>query len=94
METGHPQGGHAIKHTVIWPSLMLMVGVSIPLLFAKRAQTRTRGQFLWSAALRAALLFLLGSFRVSLGKNAPTPIELGSALQPIGIAHFVAALLA
>jgi len=81
-------------YDLIWPSFMLMVGVSIPFSFAKRAQTQTRGQILWSAAQRAALLFLLGSFRVSLSKNAPTLIELSSALQPIGIAYFVAALLA
>lgn len=81
-------------YDLIWPSFMLMVGVSIPFSFAKRAQTQTRGQILWSAAQRAALLFLLGSFRTSLSKNAPTLIELSSALQPIGIAYFVAALLA
>ncbi|MBM3855220.1 MAG: hypothetical protein FJ399_19040 [Verrucomicrobia bacterium] len=81
-------------YDLIWPSFMLMVGVSIPYSFAKRAETQSRGQILLTAAKRAALLFLLGSFRVSLSKNTPTLIELSSALQPIGIAYFVAALLA
>jgi predicted acyltransferase len=81
-------------YDLIWPSFMLMVGVAIPLSFAKRAQTQTRQQIIWSAAKRAAVLFLLGSFRASLSENSPTLVELSSALQPIALAYFVASLLA
>lgn len=79
---------------LIWPSFMLMVGVSIPFSFAKRSQTETRGRILVSALKRGTVLFLLGSFRASLSKNAPTLVELSSALQPIALAYLVASLLA
>lgn len=81
-------------YDLIWPSFMLMVGVSVPFSFAKRAQIQSRGQILLTAAKRAVVLFLLGSLRVSMHDNSPTLVELSSALQPIGLAYFVAALLA
>jgi predicted acyltransferase len=77
----------------IWPSFMLMVGVSVPFSFAKRSLTQTYGQQLAHAAQRAIVLFLLGSLRESLLIGSPYLIELSSALQPIAIAYFVAALV-
>ena len=44
----------------IWPCFMLMVGVSVPLSFAKRSITQTYHQQLAHAAKRAIVLFLLG----------------------------------
>ncbi|MGA8214252.1 MAG: hypothetical protein WB799_11710 [Candidatus Sulfotelmatobacter sp.] len=77
----------------IWPSFMLMVGVSVPLSFAKRSLTQTYQQQLVHAAKRALVLFLLGSLRESVLVGSPYLIELSSALQPIAIAYFVAVLV-
>ena len=77
----------------IWPSFMLMVGLSIPLSFAKRSLTQTFGQQLIHALGRAGILFLLGSVRESVSLRSPYLIELSSALQPIAIAYFVAFLM-
>jgi predicted acyltransferase len=77
----------------IWPSFMLMVGVSVPLSFAKRSLTQTYHQQLAHAAKRAIVLFLLGSLRESVLLGSPYLIELSSALQPIAIAYFVAVLV-
>jgi predicted acyltransferase len=77
----------------IWPSFMLMVGVSMPLSFAKRSLTQTYQQQLAHAAKRASFLFLLGSLRESVLLGSPYLIELSSALQPIAIAYFVAVLV-
>lgn len=79
---------------LIWPSFMLMVGVSIPFSLARRSQTESRGRILFSVLKRSIVLFLLGSFRASLSAGTPTLIELSSALQPIAVAYLVAALLA
>jgi predicted acyltransferase len=76
----------------IWPSFMLMVGVSVPISFAKRSLTQTYQQQLTHAAKRAIVLFLLGSVRESVSLGSPYLIELSSALQPIAIAYFVAVL--
>jgi predicted acyltransferase len=77
----------------IWPSFMLMVGVSVPLSFAKRSLTQTYQQQLAHAAKRTIVLFLLGSARESISLGSPYLIELSSALQPIAIAYFVAVLV-
>jgi predicted acyltransferase len=77
----------------IWPSFMLMVGVSVPLSFAKRSRTQTYPQMLGHAVKRFAVLFLLGSVRESVQRGAPYWVELSSALQPIAIAYLVAFLL-
>ena len=77
----------------IWPSFMLMVGVSVPLSFAKRSLAETYHQQLAHAAKRAIVLFLLGSLRESVSMGSPYLIELSSALQPIAIAYFVAVLV-
>ncbi len=78
----------------IWPSFMLMVGVSIPFSFAKRSLTHTHRQIMLHALKRALALFLLGSLRESILLGSPYLIELSSALQPIAIAYFVSVLLA
>jgi len=77
----------------IWPCFMLMVGVSVPLSFAKRSVTQTYYQQLAHTVKRAILLFLLGSVRESVLLGSPYLIELSSALQPIAIAYLVAALV-
>jgi predicted acyltransferase len=77
----------------IWPCFMLMVGVSVPLSFAKRSVTQTYYQQLAHAVKRAIVLFLLGSVRESVLLGSPYLIELSSALQPIAIAYLVAALV-
>lgn len=80
-------------YDLIWPSFMLMVGVSIPYSFARRSLAQTRGQLLRDAWKRAAILFLLGSLRESLSDGVPRLIELSSALQPIAIAYLATAYL-
>jgi predicted acyltransferase len=77
----------------IWPSFMLMVGISIPFAVAKRSKSQTESQIMWHAVRRAMVLFLLGSIRESLFLGHPYLIELSSALQPIAIAYLVAFLL-
>lgn len=81
-------------YDLIWPSFMLMVGVSIPFSFAKRVREQTRGAILRDAWKRAAVLFLLGSLRQSLHDGAPRLVELSSALQPIAVAYLAASYLA
>ncbi len=78
----------------IWPSFMLMTGVSISFSFAKRSQTQPYPQMFRHALKRFIVLFLLGSLRESVFLGAPYLVELSSALQPIAIASFVAFLLA
>jgi predicted acyltransferase len=56
----------------IWPSFMLMVGLSIPLYFAKRSLTQSYREQLGHALRRAAVLFLLGSVRESVSRHSPT----------------------
>jgi predicted acyltransferase len=77
----------------IWPSFMLMVGISIPFAVAKRSKTQSERQIMWHAVRRATVLFLLGSVRESIFLGHPYLIELSSALQPIAIAYLVAFLL-
>src|SRR5436309_9610179 len=74
-------------YDLIWPSFMLMVGVSVPYSFA-------RGRNMSRVWKRAAVLFLLGSLRESMSTGTPCLIELSSALQPIAIAYVVASYLA
>ena len=77
----------------IWPAFMLMVGLSVPLSFAKRSRTQTYPQMLGHAVKRFAVLFLLGSLRESISVGKPYWIELSGVLQPIAIAYLVAFLL-
>ncbi len=81
-------------YDLIWPSFMLMVGVSVPFSFARRSATQTRGQLMWHVWRRGIVLFLLGSLRASISGRAPVWIELSSALQPIALAYVVTAHLA
>ena len=73
-------------YDLIWPSFMLMVGVSVPFSFA-RERNMAR---VWR---RALVLFLLGSLRESISEGAPRLVELSSALQPIAIAYVAASYL-
>ena len=77
----------------IWPSFMLMVGISIPFSYAKRSQTQTHQQMLFHALKRFAILMLLGGMRESVNLGSPRLIELSSALQPIAVASLAAFLL-
>ena len=77
----------------IWPSFMLMVGVSIPFAYAKRSLTQSYTRMLKHAIKRFAILFLLGSLRESVSLGNPHLIELSSALQPIAVAYLVSFLL-
>ena len=77
----------------IWPSFMLMVGVSIPFSYAKRSLTQTHQQMLMHALRRFLILMLLGAVRESVSLGSPRIIELSSALQPIAVAYLVAFLL-
>lgn len=78
----------------IWPSFMLMVGVSIPFAVAARSRRESESRQLAHAVRRAVILFLLGSVRESISLNSPFLVELSSALQPIAIAYLVAFLAA
>ena len=78
----------------IWPSFMLMAGVSVALSLAKRSLTESYNQQLAHAIRRTVVLFLLGSVRESISLHSPFLIELSSALQPIAIACLVAFLVA
>jgi predicted acyltransferase len=77
----------------IWPSFMLMVGISIPLSFAKRSRTQTYPQMLRHAVTRFAVIFLLDSLRGSIDRGHLQWIPLSGVLQPIAIAYLVAFLL-
>ncbi len=77
----------------IWPSFMLMVGVSIPFSYAKRSLTQTHQQMLFHAVKRFVILMLLGGMRQSVSLGSPRLIELSSALQPIAVASLAAFLL-
>lgn len=78
----------------IWPSFMLMVGVSIPFSMAARSKNETYSRQLSHAIRRFVILFLLGSVRESVSLGSPFLIELSSALQPIAVAYLAAFLVA
>jgi predicted acyltransferase len=80
-------------YDLIWPSFMLMTGMSLPLSYAKRSLTQNHHQILMRVLRRFAVLFLLGSLRESIHFNHPYLIELSSALQPIAVAYLAAFLL-
>ena len=73
-------------YDLIWPSFMLMAGVSVPFSFARERNMA----HVWR---RAIVLFLLGSLRESMSAGTPCLIELSSALQPIAIAYVVVSYL-
>ncbi len=80
-------------YDLIWPSFMLMTGMSVPLSYAKRSLTQTHQQITLRVLRRCVVLFLLGSLRESISFKHPYLIELSSALQPIAAAYFTAFLL-
>ena len=80
-------------YDLIWPSFMLMTGMSLPFSYAKRSLTQTHSQIFMRVLRRFAVLFLLGSLRESIHFNHPYLIELSSALQPIAVAYLAAFLL-
>ena len=80
-------------YDLIWPSFMLMTGVSLRLSYAKRSLTQTHRQFLTRVLRRFLVLFLLGSLRESIHFKHPYLIELSSALQPIAVAYLAASLI-
>jgi predicted acyltransferase len=77
----------------IWPSFMLMVGISIPFSYSKRSLTQTHHQMRAHAVRRFLILMLLGAMRESVSLRSPRIIELSSALQPIAVASLVAFFL-
>jgi len=80
----------------IWPSFMLMVGMSIPFSFAKRSRTQSYPKMLGHAVKRFAVIFLLGTVQgsISFTHHLEWYGELSGVLQPIAIAYLVAFLLA
>jgi predicted acyltransferase len=80
-------------YDLIWPSFMLMTGMSLPFSYAKRSLTQTHRQILMRVLRRFLVLFLLGSLRESIHFNRPYLIELSSALQPIAFAYLAAFLI-
>ncbi len=80
-------------YDLIWPSFMLMTGMSLPFSYAKRSLTQTHRQIFMRVLRRCLVLFLLGSLRESINFNHPYLIELSSALQPIAIAYLASFLL-
>ncbi len=55
----------------IWPSFLLMVGISVPISFAKRSLTQSYDEQLRHAIQRSVILFLLGSVQESLSCRKP-----------------------
>ncbi|MBN2411672.1 hypothetical protein JXQ31_08265 [candidate division KSB1 bacterium] len=80
-------------YDIIWPSFMLMTGMSLPFSYAKRSLTETHRQITLRVLRRFFVLFLLGSLRESVHLEHPYLVELSSALQPIAIAYLVSFLL-
>ncbi len=80
-------------YDLIWPSFMLMTGMSLPFSYAKRIRTQSHREIFLRVLRRFVVLFLLGSVRESVHLGAPYLIELSSALQPIAIAYLFAFLL-
>jgi predicted acyltransferase len=80
-------------YDLIWPSFMLMTGMSLPFSYAKRSLTQTHHQIFMRVLRRFLVLFLLGSLRESISFQHPYLVELSSALQPIAVAYLVAFLI-
>ncbi len=80
-------------YDLIWPSFMMMTGMTLPFSYAKRSLTETHSRILHRVLKRVVVLFLLGSLRESIFLDHPYLIELSSALQPIAYAYLVAFLM-
>ncbi len=75
------QGLRFYKYDLIWPSFMLMTGMSLPFSYAKRSITQTHRQIFVRVLRRCLVLFLLGTLRESISFHHPYLVELSSALQ-------------
>jgi predicted acyltransferase len=80
-------------YDVIWPSFMLMTGMSVPFSYARRSQAQSYRDILLRVIRRVIVLLFLGSLRESVSLNGFYLVELSSALQPIAIAYLAAFLL-
>ncbi len=80
-------------YDLIWPSFMMMTGMSLPFSYAKRSLTQTHHQIFMRVLRRFLVLFLLGSLRESISFHHPYLVELSSALQPIAVAYLAAFLI-
>ncbi len=80
-------------YDLIWPSFMLMTGMSLPFSYAKSSIIQTHRQIFVRVLRRCLVLFLLGALRESISFHHPYLVELSSALQPIALAYFAAFLL-
>ena len=80
-------------YDLIWPSFMLMTGMSLPFSYAKRSLTQTHHEIFMRVLRRFLVLFLLGSLRESISFQRPYLIELSSALQPIAVAYLATFLI-
>jgi predicted acyltransferase len=89
----HSQWQGLRYYDLIWPSFMLMTGMSLPFSYTKQILNKTHQQITLRVLKRVIILFLLGSIRGSVSLKQPFLIELSSALQPIAIAYFFAFLL-
>src|SRR3989454_11227495 len=74
-------------YDLIWPSFMLMTGMSLPFSYAKRSQTHTQWQIFLRGLRRVVGQFLLGSLRTSVQLGSPYLVEFSSAVQPIAISY-------
>src|SRR6266480_1806590 len=92
-ELSHTDWQRLRFYDLIWPSFMLMTGMSLPFSYAKRSQTQSHHQIFMRVLRRCLVLFLLGSLRESISFKHPYLVELSSALQPIALAYFAAFLL-
>ena len=65
-ELSHTEWQGLRFYDLIWPSFMLMTGMSVPLSYAKRSLTQTHRQIFMRVLRRFIVLFLLGSLRESI----------------------------
>jgi predicted acyltransferase len=77
----------------IWPCFVLMVGMSVALLVARRSHTHTYREMTLHALKRAIVLFLLSSVVESINRKSIYLIDLDGALQQIVVAYLVCFLL-
>src|SRR5207245_11092781 len=69
-------------YDLIWPSFMLMTGMSLPFSYAKRSLTQTHHQIFMRVFRRFVVLFLLASLWTSVSFNPPYLFTLCSLLRP------------
>src|SRR5260370_42335930 len=74
-------------YDLIWPSFMLMTGMSLPFSYAKSSIIQTHRQIFVRVLRRCLVLFLLGALRESISFHHPYLVELSSGLQPIALAY-------